>query len=309
MSGNTPKRASTPSPSNAERARNLSESALAQLTEQLEAGNSEQFTAFLNAMSRFHKYSFGNIMLIMAQRPDATHVAGFHTWKSLGRTVKKGEKGLLIIAPMLLKSKEREEHERGQDESQDRPRLRFRAVHVFDIAQTEGDPLPEPAKVCGDPGDALGRLETAIRATGITLEDSEELGGAEGVSTGGRILIRPGQMPAERFSTIVHEWAHELLHQIEGAERPPKVVRETEAEAVAFVVGQSIGLDTGTASADYIRLYQGDAETLAGSMDRIQKTAAVIIQAVSGDADPEKPSKQNRVTTTSVLAKAGRPGR
>ena len=305
MSGGTPDRASTPSPSNAERARDLSESALAQLTEQLEAGNSEQFTAFLNAMSRFHKYSFGNIMLIMAQRPDATRVAGFHTWKSLGRTVKKGEKGLLIIAPMLLKSKEEED----KPDSQDRPRLRFRAVHVFDIAQTEGDPLPEPARVGGDPGEALDRLETAIRSSGITLEDSEDLAGAEGVSTGGRILIRPGQDPAERFSTIVHEWAHELLHQIEGTERPPKVVRETEAEAVAFVVGLSIGLDTGTASADYIRLYQGDAETLAGSMDRIQKTAAVIIEAVSGDSNPEKPSKQNRVTTTSVLAKGGRTGR
>lgn len=305
MSGGTPKRASTPSPSNAERARDLSESALAQLTEQLEAGNSEQFTAFLNAMSRFHKYSFGNIMLIIAQRPDATRVAGFHTWKSLGRTVKKGEKGLLIIAPMLLKPNEEDD----KPESQDRPRLRFRAVHVFDIAQTEGDPLPEPAKVGGDPGEALTRLEAAIRATGITLEDSEDLAGAEGVSTGGRILIRSGQEPAERFSTIVHEWAHELLHQIEGAERPPKVVRETEAEAVAFVVGLSIGLDTGTASADYIRLYQGDAETLAGSMDRIQKTAAVIIEAVSGDSDPEKTPKRDRVSTASVLAKGGRTGR
>lgn len=306
MSGGTPKRASTPSPSNAERARDLSESALAQLSEQLEAGSSEQFTAFLNAMSRFHKYSFGNIMLIVAQRPDAIRVAGFHTWKSLGRTVKKGEKGLLIIAPMVLRSKDRDEKEHGQDQDQDRPRLRFRAVHVFDLSQTEGDPLPQPTRVGGDPGEALGLLETAIRDSGITLEDSDELGGAVGISTGGRIMVRPGQDPAERFSTIVHEWAHELLHQIEGAERPPKVVRETEAEAVAFVVGQSIGLDTGTASADYICLYQGNAETLAGSMDRIQKTAATIIEAVTGEADHEKPAKQHRVSTAAVLAKGGR---
>ena len=289
-------------PSNAERARGMTEAALAQLHEQLEAGDSTQLTAYLTALSRFHNYSFGNVMLIMAQRPDATHVAGFNTWKSLGRSVKKGEKGLLIIAPMLLKPRE---EERTDD---DQPRLRFRAVHVFDISQTEGDPLPEPARVGGDPGEALSRLETAIRSGGIELEEHEHLGGAEGASTGGRIMIRSGQDPAERFSTLVHEWAHELLHQRTGEKRPPKVVRETEAEAVAFVVGQAIGLDTGTASADYIRLYRGDGTTLAASMDRIQKASDTIITALlRDDAKANSADRDRRVTVP--LAAAGRPGR
>lgn len=265
--------------SSAERARMLSERALASLANQLDAGNSAQLDAYLAAMSRFHSYSFGNIMLIVGQRPDASRVAGFHAWRSLGRTVKRGEKGILIFAPMLVRTRDAD----GQAD-EDRPRqLRFRAVHVFDIAQTEGEPLPEPLRVGGDPGLALQRLEAAVITAGITLETSDTLREVEGYSAGGRIVIRSGQPPAERFSTLVHEWAHEILHQSDREHRPPKTVRETEAEAVAFVVGHAIGLELGTASADYIRLYQGDSATLAASLDRVQRTACRIIESISDE--------------------------
>ena len=281
MSGATGQ--TTDAPSKVEQARELSANALDSLTKQLESGKSDQLNAYINAMSRFHKYSFGNMMLILAQRPDATHTAGFHTWRSLGRTVKRGEKGIFIIAPMILKSKD------SLDD--DKAFVRFKAVHIFDISQTEGDPLPEPSSVGGDPGQALTALESAITQSGIILETSDDLGGAEGISKGGTIVLLSGQHPAERFSTLVHEWAHEILHQVKKTEdRPNKTIRETEAEAVAFVVGHAIGLEVGTASADYIKLYQGDAETLSASLHRIQKTACTIIEAVKSQDGNDGPN-------------------
>jgi len=280
----------------AEIARRIAETALDELATQLGSGQSDQLQAYLSAMSRFHTYSFHNIMLILSQRPEATKVAGFHTWRKLGRAVQRGEKGIAIFAPMVLKPKEDESQSGEKDES---PRLRFRVVHVFDVAQTEGEPLPEPANVGGDPGEALEQLESAVRAAGIELEDSLSLGGADGASSGGKITLRQGLAPAERFSVLAHEWAHEILHQSDRENRPAKTVRETEAEAVAFVVAHSIGLETGSASSDYIQLYAGDAETLAASLDRIQRTACRIIEAVSGEAP-----QAARGTTPEIAATA-----
>jgi len=267
-----------PQQSSSQRAKQIADRALDQLSEQLDAGNSEQLDAYIQAMSRFHRYSFNNIMLIVSQRPEASQVAGFHTWRKLERTVKRGEKGIAIFAPMKFKPNQ----EQGLQDDPDKqtPRLFFRVVYVFDISQTEGEPLPEPTRVSGDPGVQLESLLTAARDSGLTVEYSNELSGADGMSKGGRIVLRTGMPPAEQFSVLAHEWAHEKLHQNKGAPRPSKSVRETEAEAVAFVVSQAIGLDTGPAASDYIRLYNGDTETLTASFDRIQKTACTIIEAI-----------------------------
>ncbi len=272
---------SEPSITNAEFARRIVKESLEQLSQQLEAGNSAQLTSYLAAMSRFRAYSISNLFLIMAQRPDATRVAGFHTWKSMGRTVKRGEKGIFIFAPIRFKSKPQDEKSEQDDDAA--PVLRFRIVHVFDISQTEGKALPEFAQVQGDASEELERLEAAVRAVGVTLEYSDDLGGAFGMSAGGRIVLLKGLASAERFSVLVHEWAHEMLHKVEPSERPDRAVRELEAEAVAFVVCSAAGLETGTAAADYIRLYDGDKEKLAASLDRIQKTACAIIEAVTDD--------------------------
>jgi len=277
----------SPAPvSKVDSARETTKSCLQHLAEQLESGASAQLDAYLAAMGRFHAYSFNNIMLILAQRSGATRVAGFHTWRSLGRTVKRGEKGIAIFAPMRIAPKRIEsEQETDEDslESKPTPVMRFRIVYVFDVSQTEGEALPEPPRVGGDPGPWLERLEQAVTNTGITLDESSALHGALGVSKGGMIVIKSGLPAAERFSVLVHEWAHEQLHHVESGERPDKTVRELEAEAVAFVVSRAIGLDTGTASADYIRLYNGDAAALAASLDRIQRTANGIIEALSSD--------------------------
>ncbi len=261
-------------------AREAVSTAVDTLITQLESGKSEQLLAYLSVMSRFHSYSFGNIMLIMGQRPDATRVAGFHTWKSLGRPVMKGERGIVIIAPMIFK---KDDDAQAADEEKI---VRYRAVHVFDISQTEGEPLPEPGRISGDPRENLTRLEQAITTSGIQLQTVESLGGAYGQSHGGMIKVIRDLPPAERFSVLAHEWAHELLHKVDKKDRPTKVVRETEAESVAFVVSHAFALDTGTASSDYIQLYDGNKDTLTASLDRIQKTACTIIGAINDQGGP-----------------------
>jgi antirestriction protein ArdC len=267
----------------AEQARKMTDEGLARLAEALEQGKSEELTRFLAMVARFHRYSFGNVMLILTQRPDATHVAGFQTWKTLDRYVKKGEKGIVIIAPMMLKARDAE---RADDES--KRVLRFKAVHVFDVSQTDGEPLPEVRTFHGDPGLYTDRVRTLIASRGIELRYEDSLGSADGLSAGGRIAIKNGLSKAEEFSVLVHELAHEMLHHGEGSVRGTKSQRETEAEAVAFVVSQAVGLDAGTSSSDYIQLYDGDSDTLAGSLDRIQKAACEILTSILDEPEEQE---------------------
>ena len=267
----------------AEEIRQLVDASLDRLASALDEGQSDELQRFLAAMGRFHRYSFQNVMLILNQRPDATRVAGFQTWKKLGRSVTKGEKGIAIFAPMLINNRDKGNEHKGETDQPDKV-LRFRVVHVFDVAQTEGEPLPEPARATGDPGEAMVRLEAAVRARGIELAEADDLGGADGVSRGGRIELQAGLDDATRFGVLVHEFAHELLHHVKGEERPTKCVRETEAEAVAFIVCEATGLEARGSAVDYIQLYQGDRETLTASLTRIQKTATEIIDAIEGEA-------------------------
>jgi len=164
----------------------------------------------------------------------------------------------------------------------------FKIAYVFDISQTNGKALPEFARAQGDPGACLGRLEGFVADRGIKLERRESLRMAEGVSIGGTILLKASLAPAEEFSVLVHETAHEILHQDPASRSKERTVREAEAEAVAFVVCQGIGLDVNTASSDYIQLYDGDKKTLMQSLERIQRTAAEILEAVTREA--EEPS-------------------
>ena len=149
------------------------------------------------------------------------------------------------------------------------------------MAQTDGDPLPEAAKASGDPGRTTTALRAAILARGIAVDAVDDLGGALGTSAGGRIQILNGLSPAEELVVLVHEFAHELLHRAE--DRPAsRDTRELEAEAVAFVVGDAIGLEVGPSCRDYIHLYRGDREALAQSLARVQQTASAILQAIEG---------------------------
>jgi hypothetical protein len=181
------------------------------LIEQLEAGHSDALTAYLNAMSRFHNYSFGNILEIARQKSDATRVAGFWKWKELGRSVKKGEKGIRILAPIVgIKRKKDAEIKASTDPAAiNKPVLvGFRSTYVFDVSQTEGAELPELQEVSGDVGENYDRLVSFIERQGIELVFTEKIAPALGMSYGGRIAILPGQSKAETFATLVHELAH-----------------------------------------------------------------------------------------------------
>jgi hypothetical protein len=260
----------------------------------LESGHSEVLTAYLGAMAKFHTYSFGNVMLIACQRPDATNVAGLRAWNSLGRFVKRGEKGIFILAPMIGHRRSRQNEiatdidtDNTADERKPQPQLvGFRAVYVFDISQTEGKELPTLTEMQGDASGYHERLFEFVQSQGVELNYSERIAPAKGLSHGGRITLLSGMKPAEEFSTLVHEIGHEMLHRGDRRTLTTKKVRETEAEAVAFVVCKAIGLETGTASADYIQLWHGDANLLRESLEAVQQTAAVILGAIA--PKPEK---------------------
>ena len=252
-----------------------------QLSEALQEGKSTTLVQYLNVMSRFHNYSFNNILLITLQNPNATRVAGFQAWRSLKRNVMKGEKGIAIIAPMIGKNKD-EDADKGT-----RSVFGFKVVHVFDISQTEGEDLPEFAQSHGDPGEYHERLESLVRDRGIDLIYVAPDGGADGVSKHGEIHVRPDLPSCEKFSVLAHELAHEILHHGNRRNETTKTIRETEAEAVAYVVCQAIGVETTTRSSDYIQLYCGNDDTLTESLDYIQKTASMILDGIMQDKPQE----------------------
>ena len=269
---------------NLEEIKNKTREAADYLVQSLEAGHSEVLKQYLGAMAKFHNYSFGNIMLIARQKPSASKVAGVRTWNSLGRFVRRGEKGILILAPMVGRKRQRIEETTGEKGEGKNPQAQlygFRAVYVFDISQTEGEELPTLTEVQGDVSGYRQRLVKFVEAQGIELNYSEEIGPAKGLSHGGKITLLSGMQPAEEFSTLVHEIGHEMLHRGDRRTLTSKTVRETEAEAVAFVVCQAIGLENGSSAADYIQIWNGDANFLRESLEAVQQTAAVILGSIT----------------------------
>jgi hypothetical protein len=259
-----------------------SEQALDALAEALSQGRSDTLVRYLEMLSRFHEYSWGNCVLISVQRPDATRIAGFQRWKRFGRYVKKGEKGIHILAPIIRKTKQAEDD--GKIDPDVRPlNVRgFRVAYVFDVTQTEGQELAEFSRIEGDPGEKLHKLEEFVRRRGIELQYADHLAGADGRSEGGKITLRKEMPPAESFSVLAHEVAHELLHRSARRKETTRQVRELEAEAVSFVVSKAVGLDGISRSADYIQLYSGDKELLLHSLEHIQRVASNIIEELIG---------------------------
>jgi len=266
---------------NSENIKKTTNQAIEQLVAALNQGRSETLTQYLAAIGRFHHYSLRNVMLIASQKPTATHVAGFHAWHKLGRFVKKGEKGILILAPIVRRKHENAEQNETEESST--------AVYFRDTSQTDGQELPEIGSVNGDPREYRERLAKYVTEQSIALEYSQEIAPARGTSAGGKITLLPGQSPAEEFATLAHELAHEMMHRDERRNSTSKRSRETEAEAVAFVVCHAIGLETGSASQDYIQLYEGDAKLLTDSLEHIQQTATRILGAIGEEASPPPP--------------------
>ena len=228
---------------------------------------SETMIAYLDMCAKFHRYSPQNVWLILMACPNATLVSGFKNWRSMGRYVRKGEHGIPILAPILLKV-----NENGDKEEK---LVGFKVVYVFDVSQTDGEPLPEPPNWKSPEQNAIlqDKLIQFANHKGITVQVKELAGDIQGVSTGGAILVSPDA----GTKTLIHEIAHELMHQ--SADRPQdKDILELEAESVAYVVVKHFGFE-GLASPNYVALHGGDAMMIMAHFERIRKTATQIIQS------------------------------
>lgn len=245
------------------------------LTDELASGKSDNLKRFLAVAAKFHNYSMRNWCLIFGQKPEATRVAGYKTWQKMGRQVQAGSKAIKILAPRKGNRKDKDGNETDQKF------LYFSTVSVFDISDTDGEDLPSVFRVEGDPGEHLASLREFVESLGIQVDYRESLGGALGVSLGGQILLVTGTDAAQRFTTLAHELAHELLHKEKDRETLTKAQKETEAEAVSFVVGQAIGVDSLGQTTDYVQLWKGDLEMFTACLGRIQKCAKQIIEGIS----------------------------
>jgi antirestriction protein ArdC len=259
------------------------------------ARQSDLFRNYLRASAAFWDYSWHNQMLIWRQKPDASFVGGFNTWLRCGRYVRKGEKGIAILAPMFFKDK-RQMTDGSESESK---RIWFKVVHVFDISQTDGMPLPElPTKSVGERGeDMLNRLLRFAASRGVTVRFVEKckLNGAAGTSRGAEIEIRTTNTDVTtQAATLVHEIAHSLLHW--GADgqkitsRDGKEIdrqqRELEAEATAYAVCAYFGIQS--PSDFYLASYDVTPAMLLDAVETIAKTVKTILEGCpQGQPAPE----------------------
>ena len=240
--------------------------------------SSAAWRAHLEVQGRFHQYSFSNALLICRQDPGASRVAGFATWKALGRAVRKGERAIWILAPMTGR------RTGTADGEERRPILGFRPVAVFDVAQTDGEPLPEVCRTLegDDPSAWFALLVDRASRLGYAVETAELPGTTNGDCSFARRRIRVEcrNEPAQQVKTLAHELAHALLH--EGTDDRP--LAELEAESTAFVVCHTLGLDTSGYSFGYVACWAGGGpEAIArikSSGARIQRAASVILDSL-----------------------------
>jgi antirestriction protein ArdC len=230
----------------------------------------------LGIMSRFTKYSLSNQMLILAQRPDATRVQGYRAWNKAGYQVRKGERGTAIYAPMLFASKR--DTISSDADSDSAPRLGYRIAYVFDIAQV--DPLDDTITATDTVADNTGAhrhleaLKAFLVGHNVELEYLPLTPGLLGYTDGRRITCGAGQASHVEFSTLAHETTHVLLHfPADRATRPDLTTRETEAEAVTYLLCAQLGIKGTEASVEYIQSYRGTPVTLDASLERIRATA------------------------------------
>ena len=257
------------------------QTALATLEDGLqELMDSQSWTDFLTVLSKFHSYSANNVRLIHQQCPQATMVAGYQKWKEMGRQVKKGEKSICILAPILRKVSD---EDTGEDVRQI---CGFRAASVFNVSQTDGEPLPTiTAELQGGDAGLFEDLERFSQARGVpvTMSSEEKANGwcrfSEDKAV--EIAIADHLSPLHRAKTLCHEIAHSLMHGAQDYRQHTATSQlELEAESVAFVVSQACGLDTSEYSFGYIASWTRDEDTLARfkqSLERIRSTAHQVL--------------------------------
>jgi len=246
--------------------------------------NSEQFRLFLETMAKFHEYSLGNQILIALQKPDATRVAGFNTWKNLGRWVKKGATGIAILAPVMPPKPKKEERE-GEEEDLPLSPVYFKVVHVFDVSQTEGKPLPEfeVPSLTGEANEELfTKALTLAKAQGIEVSFEEMLHqdpSVKGFFSGKKIWVKGDEPRAQQLKTLLHEMAH---YYSEGVFRIPRRDAETIAESAAFAVGAHFGFDSGVRSFPYVAIWSQDPKVLKANLSSVRKVTSVMLEGLEG---------------------------
>lgn len=241
-----------------------------------EASSSREVIEYLRFTNRFRVYSLNNTMSIWAHNPEATQVAGYRAWTKLGRYVRKGEKGIPILAPctQVVTVVDDDGEEKKLEKISG-----YKVVYVFDVSQTEGDPLPEVSTVArGDGRQLLPVLEDVTTKLGIDMEYRELVGSHHGTSFGGRIEVDSRLDEAGRCSVIIHELAHELLHK--GADRVlmSAAQRETEAESTAYVVCSHFGLESD--AQNYLALWKIPPERAVNAFQRIRSVAGSLITTI-----------------------------
>ncbi len=275
-----------------------------EIMEKLENGiketmDSEKYKEFLKVQSQFHNYSFNNAMLIFLQRPDATRVAGYKTWQKLGRYVKKGEKGIGILAPCPYKydkwvdkidpktNEPIKDPKTGEviKEKKTIEGIYFKKVSVFDIKQTDGKELPT---LCNElQGNSINaeKIVNAIKSiseTPIVFKNIES--GAKGYYSRleNIIAIKEGMSLNQTAKTLIHEYAHSKLHSAESSKLLDRATKEVQAESVAFIVSNRFGVDTSQYSFEYLASWSSgrDLKELKQSFDLIQKTSNDIISKI-----------------------------
>jgi len=245
---------------------------LAELTDA--AQRSAQFVAYLTVAAKFHKYSPLNIWLILFQNPNASRVAGYNRWKELKRQVKRGEHGIAILAPCGFAAYHTETDEETRRERKVYENAnRFRVVTVFDVAQTEGEPLPEPLP--WRTGERNGKIQSALielaSANGYTYREEDGLREEAHVNYTAREIV---SRPSAGTSALIHEAAHMLLH--EGRYDMTSDQKETEAEATSFIVCQHFGIET---NAPNYLAHWSSPDQIKASTHRILNCAEQIISA------------------------------
>ena len=280
-----------------------------EITEKLEQGikelfESEKYKTYLNTMSKFHNYSFNNTMLIAMQKPDATLVAGFKAWqKNFDRHVKKGEKGIRILPPAPYKIKEErdkidpvtqelllDKDGNPQKEEVEITIPAFRAVSVFDVAQTDGKPIPELAakELLSDVEGYQDMIRAVEAISPVPIELEEIAGDSKGYydREAKRIAVQENMSESQTLKTMIHEVAHSKLHskEVEQDEqmRKDRNTKEVEAESIAYTVCQHFGVDTSDYSFGYIAGWSSgrDTKELRASMDTIRRTASELITGI-----------------------------
>jgi len=261
---------------------------IAQLT------SSETWPTWLRVQARFHRYSFSNTLLVALQCPGATRVTGFQTWRRLGRTVQRGESALWILAPVTRRVASDDDPEQST-----RVVTAFKPVPVFDVSQTSGEDLPEICtRLSGDdPLGAYAQLLQVARGIDFTVEDHvfEDETNGDCSHRSRRIRVSTRLQPAHRVKTLCHELGHAFLH----SEPTDRALAELEAESVAFIVCDGLGIQSDAWSFGYVATWSGgSAEAIAAikaAATRIQRTADRILSALKLDDDDaaEEPANNN----------------